>query len=155
MAINKLKIMYNTNTRKYLRQATESWKRNIIDKAGKTCFITGKKQKNNNGVYLTVHHSEVSFESIVKQAHDALGIKYRKVTTDYAPGELQAVMDEIQRIHREENIEGICIEKSWHDRFHAQYGKDGTMDDLRETKRNYRKMNHNNRCKVYKSKRSA
>lgn len=153
MSINKLKIMYNTNTRKYLRQATDSWKRSIIDKAGKTCFITGKKQKNNNGIYLTAHHVDRTFNSICKEAHRNLNIKYHNSTTEYKPGELQAVLAEIERLHRD--IEGICLCKEFHDKLHKIYGPNATMDDVREMKRNYRKTNHDNRCKVYKSKRSA
>lgn len=153
MAINKLKIMYNTNTRKYLRQATESWKRNVIDKAGKTCFITGKKQKNNNSVFLTAHHVDRTFNSIVKEAHRNLNIKYHEITTEYKPGELDAVLEEIKRLHK--GIEGICLTKEIHDKLHKIYGPNATMDDVREMKRNYRRSNHNSRNGVYKSKRSA
>lgn len=152
MSIHKLKIMYNHNTRKYLRQAAEGWKQEHLRKSG-TCFITGKKHKNNNGVILTVHHVGRTFNSIVKEAHRNLNIKYHELTTDYAPGELTAVSEEITRLHK--NIEGICLTKDMHDKLHKIYGPNATMDDIREMKRNYRKMNHDNRNRVYKSKRSA
>ncbi len=156
MSLSKLRITYNTKTRKHLRAATEDWKRSIIEQSNRTCWVTGKKQNGKNGVYLTVHHSsERTFNSISKQAHSNLGISYHHTTTDYGPGELNAVMDEIARIHREEHIEGICICKEWHDRLHKEYGPHATMDQLREMRRSYRKMNHNNRNGVYKSKRSA
>lgn len=154
MSIYGLKIMYNTNTRKYLRQATESWKQECIRKANYTCYVSGKKKGKSN-LILTVHHSETSFESIVKQAHDALGIKYRRTTTEYQPGELKAVMEEVERIHREEHIEGIVLTKEIHDSFHAQYGKNAPMADLRAMKKNYRKTQVKNRNRCYKQKRSA
>ena len=153
MAINKLKILYNTNTRKYLRQATESWKRNVIRNSGYTCFVSGRKQKNGNSVYLTAHHVDRTFNSIVKEAHRNLNIKYHEATTEYKSGELASVLAEIERLHI--GMDGICLEKSFHDRLHKEYGPHATLDDIREMKRNYRKMNHENRCKVYKSKRSA
>ena len=155
MSINKLKVMYNTNSKKYFRQGTDAWKRNVIKSSGYTCFITGKKQKNGNSVFLTAHHVSKAYDEIVKQAHNNLQIKYHPTTTQYGPGELNALLAEIERIHRDENIEGVCIEKSWHDRLHTQYGHDATMADVREMKRNYRKTNNNNRNKIYKSKRSA
>ena len=153
MSINKLKIMYNTNTRKHLRQATEDWKRSIIEQSGRTCWVTGKKQKNGNGVILTVHHSECTFNSIVKSAHSNLNITYHEKTTDYAPGELASVMKEIERLHQ--GVEGICLTKETHDALHRNYGKHATMDDVREMKRNYRRSNHSSRNGVYKAKRSA
>ena len=153
MSINKLKIMLNTSTRKYLRQGAESWKRDIIRNSGYTCFVTGRKQRNNNGVFLTAHHVGCTFSSIVRKAHKNLNIPYHEVTTEYKPGELNALLAEIERLHR--GLEGICIEKSWHDRLHKEYGPHATLDNLREMKRNYRKMNHDNRNRVYKSKRSA
>ena len=155
MSINKLKIMYNRNTRKYLRQGTDSWKRNVIKSSGYTCFITGKTQKKGNNVYLTAHHVSKSYDEILRDAHNNLQIKFHPTITEYQPGELNALLAEIERIHRDENIEGVCIEKSFHDRLHTQYGHDATMSDIREMKRNYRKMNHDNRNRVYKSKRSA
>ena len=153
MAISKLKIMYNTNTRKYLRQATESWKRNVIRNSGYTCFVSGRKQKNGNSVYLTAHHVDRTFNSIVKEAHRNLNIKYHEATTEYKSGELASVLAEIERLHRD--IEGICLCKEWHDKLHKIYGPNATLDDIREMKRNYRKMNHETRNKVYKSKKSA
>ena len=153
MSINKLKIMLNTSTRKYLRQGAESWKRDIIRNSGYTCFVTGRKQKNGNSVFLTAHHVDRTFNSICKEAHCNLNIKYHNSTTEYKPGELASLLAEIERLHR--GLEGICISKEWHDRLHKEYGPHATLDNLREMKRNYRKMNHDNRCKVYKSKRSA
>lgn len=153
MSISKLKIMYNHNTRKYLRQATDDWKRSIMKSSGYTCFITGKKQKNGNGVILTAHHVSQTFNSIVKQAHRNLNIQYHELTNEYASGELTAVMEEIKRLHKD--IEGICLTKESHDKLHKEYGPHATMDDVREMKRNYRRSNHNSRNGVYKSKRSA
>lgn len=153
MSISKLKIIYNRNTRKYLRQATEDWKRSIIKSSGNTCFITGKKQKNGNNVYLTAHHVSRTYNSIVREAHHNLNIQYHELTDSYAPGELTALLEEIKRLHR--GMDGICLCKEWHDKLHKQYGPNATMDDIREMKRNYRKMNHDNRNRVYKSKRSA
>lgn len=153
MSISKLKIMYNHNTRKYLRQASEDWKRNVIKNSGHTCFVTGKKQKNNNGVILTAHHVGRTWNSIVREAHKNLKIQYHDLTTDYGSGELTALLEEIARLHR--GIEGICLTKEVHDKLHRDYGKNATMDDVREMKRNYRRMNHQNRNGVYKSKRSA
>jgi hypothetical protein len=153
MAINKLKIMYNTNTRKYLRQATEDWKRNVIKNSGYTCFVTGKKQTNGNRVYLTAHHVSQTYNSIVKQSHRNLNIQYHELTTEYKPGELTALLEEMKRLHK--GIEGICLTKEVHDKLHKQYGPHATMDDVREMKRNYRRNNHNSRNGVYKSKRSA
>jgi hypothetical protein len=153
MSINKLKIMYNTNTRKYLRQATEDWKRSIIKSSGNTCFITGKKQKNGNQVILTAHHVSRTYNSIVREAHHNLNLPYHEVTTEYKPGELPALLEEIKRLHQ--GIEGICLTKEAHDALHRNYGKNATMDDVREMKRNYRRINHQNRNGVYKSKRSA
>lgn len=153
MSINKLKIMYNTNTRKYLRQASEDWARNVIKNSGYTCFITGKKQQNRNCVFLTAHHVGRTWSSIVREAHKNLNIKYHDKTTEYGSGELSALLEEIARLHR--GIEGICLTKEVHDKLHRDYGKHATMDDVREMKRNYRRMNHQNRNGVYKSKRSA
>lgn len=153
MSISKLKIMYNHNTRKYLRQASEDWKRSVIRNSGYTCFITGKKQTKNNGVFLTAHHVGRTWNSIMREAHNNLNIKYHDKTTDYASGELTALLEEIKRLHR--GIEGICLTKEIHDKLHRDYGKHATMDDVREMKRNYRRMNHQNRNGVYKSKRSA
>ena len=153
MSINKLKIMYNTNTRKYLRQASEDWARSVIKNSGHTCFITGKKQKNGNGIFLTAHHVGRTWNSIVREAHKNLSLKYHEKTTEYGSGELSALLEEIARLHR--GIEGICLTKEVHDALHRNYGKNATMDDVREMKRNYRKMNHQNRNGVYKAKRSA
>ena len=153
MAINKLKIMFNSNTRKYLRAATEDWKRNIIEQSGRTCWATGKKQKNNNGVRLTVHHVSQTYMSVVKQAHHNLNITYHELTTDYAADELTAVFNEVARLHKD--VEGICLTKEFHDKLHRDHGPHATMEQLREMKRNYRKMNHNSRNKIYKSRRSA
>jgi hypothetical protein len=153
MSIQKLKIMYNHNTRKYLRQATDDWKRSIIEQSGRTCWVTGKKQQNRNGVILTVHHVSRTYNSIVREAHKNLNIPYHEVTNSYAPGELASVMKEIERLHQ--GVEGICLTKEVHDKLHRDYGKHATMDDVREMKRNYRRMNHQNRNGVYKSKRSA
>lgn len=153
MSIHSLKIMYNHNTRKFLRTASEDWKRSVIAAANYTCFITGKKHKNNNGVVLTAHHVGRTFNSIVREAHNNLNIKYHELTTDYASGELNALLEEIKRLHR--GIEGICLTKEAHDKLHRDYGKHATIDDVREMRRNYRRMNHDNRNRVYKSKRSA
>lgn len=153
MSINKLKIMYNHNTRKFLRQATEDWKRSVISAANNTCFVTGKKKKGNSGLVLTAHHVNRTFNSIVKESHRNLNIRYHEMTHEYQPGELNAVLEEIKRLHKD--IEGICLTKEVHDKLHKTYGPHATLDNLREMKRNYRKMNHENRCKVYKSKRSA
>ncbi len=153
MSISKLKIMYNHSTRKYLRQATEDWKRSIIKSSGNTCFITGKKQKNGNGVILTAHHVSQTFNSIVKESHRNLNIQYHELTNEYAPGELTALLEEMKRLHK--GIEGICLTKEVHDKLHKQYGPHATMDDVREMKRNYRRNNHNSRNGVYKAKRLA
>lgn len=153
MSIHKLRLSYNHNTRKFLRQATEDWKQECLRKANYTCFITGKKKKGNSGLILTAHHVNRTFNSIVKEAHRNLNIKYHELTNEYAPGELNAVLEEIKRLHKD--IEGICLTKEVHDKLHKIYGPNASMEDVREMKRNYRRSNHNSRNGVYKSKHSA
>lgn len=153
MSIHKLKLMYNHNTRKYLRQATEDWKRSIIQQANYTCWATGKKHKGNNGVILTAHHVSQTYMSIVKQAHSNLNITYHELTNEYASGELDAVFNEVKRLHKD--VEGICLTKDFHDKLHRNHGPHASMEQLRDMKKYYKRMNVKNRNGVYKSKRSA
>ena len=154
MAYN-VRLSLNHKTRKFLRQATEDWKQECLRKANYTCFVTGKTRKNGNKIILTAHHcGDHTFNSIVKAAHKNLHIQYRELTNQYQPGELNAVLEEVKRLHKE-GVEGICLEKEVHDKIHKLYGKNVTMDQIREFRRNYRRSNYNSRNGVYKSKRSA
>jgi hypothetical protein len=141
-SINNMKAMLNRETRKHLRvHATESWRKECLRKANYTCAITGKKAT--KGCQLDVHHANKTFDSIMYEAHKKLNIKHHRYITEYKPGEIDLLIQEIKEMHKD--VQGIVILHTMHMEFHQQYGKKATYDDYKTFKK-YKKT------KLYKAK---
>ncbi len=137
-----IKGTINRDTRKYLRvNGTEEWRRQCLKKAGYKCDITGKPGIPSSP--LDVHHKNVTFDSIMMEAHKKLGVEHKKSITEYKSEDLAALVEEIKEMHKE--VEGVVIKHTLHMDFHNYYGKQATAED-------YKAFKKYKRTRLYKSK---
>lgn len=136
-----MRAMYNRNLKKWLRFQLKEWHDNSLRKANYTCFITGKKSSGKNHFPLDVHHLDITFDMILHQALDALGLAFHKLTTDYTPEELEQVLEEVTRRHQDTPY--LVLSRDAHENIHRIYGSNPTMEQIREYKRSYNTRRRN------------
>lgn len=131
-----INYLLNRNTKKYLRiHGTKEWKQRCLKKANYKCEVSGRKAVKSNK--LDVHHKNISFDKIMRQAHDKLNIKYHKCILDYTKEDLEALVEEIKAIHKD-SVEGIVLTHNLHMNLHGHYGKNPSEKDFKEFKRYHR-----------------
>ena len=132
--ILNMRAIYNKNLKKHLRFQLKDWRESSLKKANYTCFVTGKKSGGKHCFPLDVHHLDKSFDSIVHQALDTLGLAFHKLTTDYTPEELEQIVQEVIRLHQDTPF--LVLSRDAHENIHRIYGKNPTMEQIREYRRN-------------------
>ena len=114
--IHTVKAMYNRNLKRWLRYQLKDWRESSLRKANYTCFITGKKSSAKNHLPLDVHHLDITFDTILHEALDALGLAFHKLTTDYTPEELEQVLQEVKRRHQDTPY--LVLSRNAHENIH-------------------------------------
>lgn len=98
--------------REVLRKREKYWKKDIFEKYGGKCPITGS----NNVV---VHHL-TSFRKIVDMACEKAGTTFKPTVNQYTPEEYQAVLDYFDELHSMDS--GVAIDRKIHKEYHSTYG---------------------------------
>ena len=119
----------HTNTKKYERCELIPWKKKI-KKAQQCCYVSGLKTN------LEVHHLNKPFSEIFKEAHENLNLEYHEQTEDYKPEDLEALTNEVLRLHEE--VTALVLESKIHSNLHKQYGLNFTMNQVEEFKLHYK-----------------
>ena len=133
--LNTLRGAYNNKTISYLRyHSTTEWKTSCLKKAKYACEITGKSSSKKTR--LTVHHLDRPFESIVKDAHKQLGIKFHKFVDQYDKSDMDALVKLIKEMHKD--VQGIVLTSDIHQRIHDKFGKNPTQEQVRSYKKGYK-----------------
>jgi hypothetical protein len=135
------RAMYNRNLKRWLRYQLKDWRESSLRKANYTCFITGKKSSVKHHLPLDVHHLDITFDTILHEALDALGLAFHKLTTDYTPEELEQVLQEVKRRHQDTPY--LVLSRNAHENIHRLYGSNPTMEEIREYKRSYNTRRRN------------
>ena len=113
-----------------LRHSVKPWKKEIKEIYGNKCPITGETS------YLVVHHL-TSFDSILKESSEELGIPIYKTLCEYS--DYNDFISLKERFVEKHTVDiGIPIRKKVHFQFHAEYGKsNNTPEQFDEFLRNH------------------
>lgn len=136
-----MRAMYNRNLKRWLRFQLKDWRESSLRKANYTCFVTGKKSSGKHCFPIDVHHLDITFDMILHEALDTLGLALHKLTTDYTPEELEQVLQEVIRLHQDTPY--LVLSRDAHENIHRLYGSNPTMEQIREYKRNYNTRRRN------------
>lgn len=98
--------------REVLRKREKYWKKDILEKYGSKCPITGS----NNVV---VHHL-TSFRKIVDMACEKAGTTFKPTVNQYTPEEYQTVLSCFDELHSIDS--GVVIDRKIHKEYHSAYG---------------------------------
>lgn len=136
-ATSALDQVVNTRTQKieaYLRNATNSWKQAILERANNTCYVSDMQRPNG----LEVHHVSDTFDNIVRKAFKECNIDYRPFVYDYNPRELKALNEAVANMHQ--SVTGVVMLKEVHQLFHKEYGQNNAgMPQINELRDKFRK----------------
>lgn len=116
------------NTKKHMRRQLIDWKHSV-KKSQKQCYVTGSTED------LEIHHANHSFSDIFHEAHEKLGLEYHKDTADYNEADLQALIDEVVKMH--EDVIPVVLTQKIHLALHQRYGSHVDMDQINEFKEEY------------------
>lgn len=150
--IGYMKVIYNKKTIIYLRHmTTKEWKTKHLKQANYRCEITGKKYSYNK-TPLTVHHLDKSFDSIVRQAHEELQIKYHTYIDEYLESDLNKLIQLIIDIHK--TVKGIVLEANTHTIIHQRFGNNPTEEQVKQYKKIYKSNLYKKKNSSYKHRAS-
>lgn len=114
-----------------LRHAIIPWKKDCLSKAQYRCDIDGIQSSD-----LVVHHANINFSSLVKEACNNLNLELYNQIADYTMEERQSLETELLKLHYDKAV-GIVMQRKYHDEFHSLYGKiNNTLKQYNEYKIN-------------------
>lgn len=114
----------------HLRKKLDGWKKESMESCGYRCVITG-------GYFDVIHHL-YSFNKIVSETLDILGLEFRGKISKYSTEELIAIENLCLDLHKKYGL-GVCLSKKIHDLYHKIYGKyDNTPEQFEEFKERYK-----------------
>lgn len=145
---DKLKDLYShindTNKNKSIKYKTDSltrnltrrvalseWKNYYLTKYKFKCSLSGIKED------LEVHHLNIGYATIHKQALYNLRLDDHQLACAYSQEELLMLCREIKKLHR--GVVGIVVHSALHAQFHTKYGHNASKYDWYEFKANFRK----------------
>lgn len=114
----------------HLRKKLDGWKKDSMEACGYRCVITG-------GYFDVIHHL-YSFNKIVSETLNILGLEFKSKISEYSTEELIAIENLCLELHKKYGL-GVCLSKEIHDLFHKIYGKyDNTPEQFEEFKERYK-----------------
>jgi hypothetical protein len=130
---NSLKGAYNYKgyklVRQWAREKLFDWKKEALEDAGYTCFVSGKQSNR-----LEIHHVE-NFSKIFDKAIKELKLQDHKYLSTYRNQELLDLEVRIRELHK---VKGVVLLKHVHKLFHDKYGKENnTWEQLIAFKNEY------------------
>ena len=102
-----------TELKSYLNKYIKDWKKESIKNSNYKCVISGKR-------FDDVHHLQ-SFNLLLKEAIQELNLELKDTVGEYLEEELFLLINKIKEVHNRYPL-GVCLTKSWHKRFHKEYG---------------------------------
>lgn len=109
----------------YFRRHLTEWRQASLEEYNNKCIISNTKQD------LEVHHLNVRFQDIMKEAHLNLNIQQHKTLTNYTLVELTLLKDEMSRLHFKYGL-GVPITHDLHKQYHKEYCNDINAETFHE-----------------------
>lgn len=110
------------NLKEEMRAWTVEWKKKSAEKWNYKCVITGKR-------FSHIHHL-VTFDSIVRETFDFLGLDIKHSTLDYKTTEVEKIKEHLINLHYQYGY-GIPLISELHCLFHKLYGNNNcTKNDM-------------------------
>jgi hypothetical protein len=116
------------NIADYLRKNINIWKLDSMKESNYKCVVTGEK-------FDAIHHL-YSFNKIVDETIEELGLEAHKTIGEYTDSELQDIRNKCLEIHYRYPL-GVCLSEDVHRKYHSKYGFDNTPEQFYEFKKNY------------------
>lgn len=104
----------------YFRKHIVEWKRKVAQKYNYKCALTGSKRD------CVVHHLK-SFNTILNEALQSLGLPLHRKINEYTKEQFQALEKCVLSMHTVDN--GILLQRKVHNKFHSLYGKGNNMPE--------------------------
>lgn len=98
----------------YFRRQVNEWRQASLEEHNRKCVITGDKDN------LEVHHINVRFRDILKEAHANLNIEQHKLIINYSLVDLTLLKQELLRLHFQYGL-GVPIAHNLHKKYHSIY----------------------------------
>lgn len=112
-----------SNIINYLRKSINEWKLDSMKNSEYRCIVTGNK-------FDVIHHL-YSFNKIVDETFDELGLKEFKSINEYTDEELLLIKEKCLEIHYRYPL-GVCLSEYVHRQYHSIYGFDNTPEQFYE-----------------------
>lgn len=123
MTVQELNSTYS-----YLREAMAPWRAESLARGKNRCAITGKK------CGLTVHHNDVNFKTIMREAFTACNLIYSPDVHDFTREELERLSAVCLSLHFNHGL-GIVLHYLVHKDLHRRYGVVVSEADFKEYKK--------------------
>lgn len=117
----------------YFRRHLIEWRQASFEEHNNRCIISNSTEN------LDVHHINVRFQDLLKEAHNNLNIKQHKVLTSYSIVDLTKVKQELLRLHFEYGL-GVPINHSLHQQYHSIYKDQINSTTFHEFANNYKNI---------------
>ena len=139
MNLNHIRGTYNHDTLKYLRyNATNEWRNKALRAANYKCEVSGRKTSKKD--YLVVHHLDKTFDSIVREAHKKLNLKFYKTIDKYLQDELDKLVQLIKDMHKD--VRGMVLTVEIHSRIHKKFGFNPSKEEVLLFKKNFKRYQY-------------
>lgn len=115
----------------YFRRHLSEWRQASLEEHNNKCIITHTTED------LDIHHLNIRFQDLLKEAHDNLNIKQHKVLTAYSIVDLTLVKQELLRLHFKYGL-GVPITRKLHKQYHAIYKDDINAATFHDFAANYK-----------------
>ncbi len=116
------------NTKKQIRRSLINWKHSV-KKVQSRCYVS------NSDLDLEIHHAGKNFSDIFHEAHKNLNLEYHKDTKSYNEADLNALIDEVVRLHKD--VVPVVLNHDIHLALHQKYGSHVSLDQIEAFKAAY------------------
>lgn len=98
----------------YFRRQLNEWRQASLEEHNRRCVISGETEN------LDIHHINVRFKDILKEAHENLNKEQHRLVTQYSIVDLTLIKQELLRLHFLYGL-GVPITHNLHKKYHSIY----------------------------------